>query len=476
MPQVLFIVHDYHQEDNQFPLNIGYLSSVLRQAKIDVRIYSQDIYHYNLSHLSNFLKHNKFDAIGISFLSPRFKTTILPLCKTINKFKKNAWLILGGHGPSPIPEYVLNETQADIVATGEAENVVIDIINSKTSKYDLANVDGIAYRINDEIYINKRNLPINDLDSIPFPAWDLFPIERYSTSSLLEQQSKSDKSLSILSSRGCTGNCNFCFHIHHKIRFRSIENVIEEIKLLKKRYGINYFFFADELFVSSEDRLYEFRDGFDKEKLKINFYCNSRVDLIDDELIKCLKSIGCKSLGLGFESMNQKVLNRMNKDTTIEQNNNAAKVCKENELPIKVNMIWGNIFDTKESLIDDVKFIKKYTDHSYPRTINPVIPFPGTSLYYYAIRKGFLKDADDFFNKFKNSDLFTVNFTDIGDEDYYKFLFNANKEIILDYVKHTSNDNSMAKQMIDSFYDLYFKKDYSFRGLRNRTRLDKKSN
>lgn len=103
---VLFIIHDLYQEDNHFPLGIGYMAAVLKREGVDVDVYCQDVFHYTNEELAELLKRNEYDLICVGFLAARFRETIVDLCSVINTYKKNAWLVLGGHGPSPIPEYV----------------------------------------------------------------------------------------------------------------------------------------------------------------------------------------------------------------------------------------------------------------------------------------------------------------------------------------------------------------------------------
>ena len=110
--KTLFIIHDLYQEDNHFPLGPAYMAAVLKKSGVEVSIYCQDIFHYTNGELADFLQKNEFDLIGVGFLAARFKETIIGLCNTINKYKKNAWLVLGGPGPTPIPEYVLKKTKA----------------------------------------------------------------------------------------------------------------------------------------------------------------------------------------------------------------------------------------------------------------------------------------------------------------------------------------------------------------------------
>ena len=175
--KVLLVIHEVYQDDNDFPLGPAYLTSVLKKEGFDVKVYCQDVFHYPNNHLANLLQKTHFDLIGLGFLAARFKETIEPLCKVINKNKKRALLVLGGHGPSPIAEYMLRKTKADVVVVGEGEETIVDLINCKVNKGSLADINGIAYREEKEIYINKRRRPINDLDSIPFPASE--PLSHY---------------------------------------------------------------------------------------------------------------------------------------------------------------------------------------------------------------------------------------------------------------------------------------------------------
>ena len=469
--KVLFIIHDVYQEDNDFPSGVGYLAAVLKKEGVEVKICCQDIFHYSNTELAKlFLKNESYDLIGIGFMAARFKETVLDLCVTVNKFKKNAWLVLGGHGPSPIPEYVLEKTAADVVTVGEAEETIVELLKCKLGGGDLSQIKGIAYRSREEVVINERRKPIMELDSIPFPEWSLFPMERYTTCQKLFGMDKDDKISGILTSRGCFNRCNFCYRMEGGIRFRSVENVVEEMKTLKEKYRVDYFFMNDELFNFPKKRTFEFYESLRKNDLKIKFACNARVDTFDEETAVCLKESGCKFLNFGMESSNQNVLNIMKKNTTVEQNIRAAEISRKVGIGLGLNFIWNNIGDTEKSLRNNVKLIKKYNTYDQIRTIRPMTPYPGCDLYYEAIERGLLSGPEDFFDKFKNSDLLTVNFTDIPEEKFYKLLFEANKELIIDYFMHTTRDMEAANSLINDFYKLYFKGDVKFRGARHYTK------
>ncbi len=466
-PKVLFIIHDLYQEDNFFPLGPAYMAALLKKNGVDVTVYCQDIFHYTNEELAGFLEENEFDIIGAGFLAARFKKTIEPLCRVIDSHKKNAWLVLGGAGPSPIAEYILKTTKADAVTVGEAEETMVELIKCKIEGRNLAKVKGIAYRAGERVVVNERRQPIKNLDSIPFPDWSLFPMEKYIACFKPSGANDADIAASILTSRGCINRCNFCYRMEKGIRLRSVDSIVEEMKILNKNYGVNYFEIEDELFIVSKQRMIDLKDALKRADLKIKFYCQARVDLFDEEFAELIKECGCQFLNFGMESSDQKVLDLMNKNTTVEQNIKAAKIARKAGIGLGLNFIWGNLGDTEESLRGNVDLIKKYNTYYQIRTIRPVTPYPGSDLYYEAIKRGLLSGPEDFFNRFKNSDLFTVNFTDIPLDKCYELLFLANKELIKDHYLNTTKDTEAANQLISDFYRLYFENEFEFSGARH---------
>ncbi len=475
MGKVLFIIHDVYQDDNNLPLGAAYMGSILREAGHDVEAYCMDVFHYTNEQLAEHLDKNDYDIIGLGYMAARYKETIVELCKVINKHKKKAWLVIGGPGPSPIPKYMLKNTGAEIVAVGEAEGTIVELLEAKIGGTDLSKVKGIVYK-DEEGYavVNERMPPIKDLDSIPMPAWDLFPMERYSRCIRPFGFTEDVNSMAILSSRGCVNRCNFCYRMEKGIRFRSIENVMKEIKILYDKYDVRYFKFVDELFTFSRKRVFDFRDAVKKSGMKFFFSCGARVDIFDKELILALKEAGCHFIYFGMESSSQKVLDLMNKNTSAEQNLKVARLCKELGVNAGLNFLWGNKGDDRESLMGNIKIIKEFNNYAQIRTIRPPTPYPGSDLYYDAIQMKLLEGPDDFFESFKNSDLILCNFLDMELKEAYALLAEANRELIFDHFKNTTGDMAAAERLSQAFHDLYFKKNFKFRGARHYVNPDYK--
>jgi len=461
--KVLFVIPDNYQTDNHFPLGPAYLAAILREHGVDVSVYCMDIYHYSNEDLAEHLDNNDFSMIGVGFLAARYVETIRPLLRVIGDHKRGALLMVGGHGPSPIPEFMLEDNPSvDVVCIGESEETIVDLVSGR----NLASIRGVAYREDGEVVVNDRRKPIRRLDDIPFPAWDLFPMDEYTT--CLKLWGHNGKTLSMLTSRGCNNNCSFCYRMEKGIRFRSVGNIIEEIEILKERYDVTGYFMADELFTASKSRVSRLHDALRERDLKIKFSTNARVDNFSLKMAQTLVDMGCTFINIGFESSSQEVLNKAAKNATVEENIRAAEICREVGLGFGLNFLWNLPGDTTESLQGNVDFIKRYNSYDQLRTVRPVCPYPGSPLYYQAIDEGLLEGPGDFFENFKNSDLIAVNFMHgMNDYEVYKLLFDANSELIHDYQQHTDMSVAEAEHLIEDFRRLYFSGDVSFRGARH---------
>lgn len=466
--RVLFIIHDLYQNFNQFPLGVAYMATSLRNAGHEVQVYCQDLNHHSNETVGDFVASGNFDIVGIGFLAARFNETVRPLCDVVNRNKKGAWLVLGGHGPSPIPEYTLRSTSADFVVVGEGEQTIVELLENKLAgKPSLEDINGISWMQNGECRQTPRRGLVHNLDSLGFPAWDLFPTEQYARSQKVFDQPSTEKSLAFISSRGCINACTFCYRMEKGVRVRSIANVVEELKILRNEFGIRYFFIQDEMFVLNRKRLVDFENELEKNGLDIRFSCDARVDILDRDILKSLKRCGCIFLNFGIESADDNVLRLMKKNCTVEQNTRAVEMTlEEGGIGLGLNILWGCEGDSVESLWKGVGFIKKYNTYKYIRTIRPPTPYPGSELYYRAIEMKKLSGPDDFFEKFKNSDLYMVNFTDIPLKEFYDALLAANRELIHDHYNHTGGAAEEAESLISAFSDLYSGKTTKFRGAR----------
>ncbi len=458
--KILLVIYDNESFIHWFPQGLAYIAAVLKKDN-EIVIYNQDLHHYPDEHLTKYLDKNKFDVIGLSLVGGYYQyRKLLKLSEAINKSKNRPFFMIGGHCVSAEPEYFLNKTNADVIIIGEGEDTSIELVNAVKSRNPLKDITGIAYKENGKIIINPQRKLIKDIDSIPFPAYELFPIEYYRL--VREPRTENtDFVMPVLSGRGCIYQCNFCYRNIKGLRKRSNENIFEEVKLLKKDYGINYIAFSDELLMSSEERVISFCEYIINNKINIKWNCSGRLNYASKQVIRLMKKAGCVFINYGIECYDDNMLQVMNKHLTTEQ----IRIGIENTLAEGIspgfNIIFGNIGEGKEELQKGVDFLLKYDDGSQIRTIRPVTPYPGSPLYYYAIKYGLLKDCEEFYEKLhKNSDLLSVNFSRLTDKEFYQSLYMANKTLLDNYAKNQTKKN------IDVLNLLYKVKNNKFRGFR----------
>ena len=460
--KILFIAYDNESFLTSFPLGIAYLAAVLRNKGCEVSIYSQDVYHLPEEHLVNYLKNNHFDLVGLGVIGGYYQyRKLLKISQAIASIpQRRFFFAIGGHGPSPEPEFFLRKTGADAVVMGEGEVVISNLVDALGSGSSVSAIKGLACWDGATVKINEREKLIEDVDAIPWPAWDLFPMDYYAMMRA-PGIGLTERSLMVFTGRGCPFSCNFCYRMDPGFRPRSAENIIEELSILKKDYHVNFFEFLDDLFMISQKRALEFCEKLIKANLGIHFTCQGRLNFASREVVRTLKKAGCTFINYGIEALDDTVLENMNKKLTV------AEIIKGIENTIAegvhpgLNVIWGNIGDNAETLRKGVDFIIKYTTYAQLRTIRPVTPYPGSPLYYHAIDKGLLEGPEDFYEKkHVNSDLFTVNFTEHSDEECYRLLCEANKRLINNYIDH------QKQSYMEQLRELYIEKDTSFRGFR----------
>jgi len=460
--RILLVVYDNDSYIHWFPQGLAYIAAVLKQEGHDVEIYNQDVHHYPEEHLTQYLDKNSFDVVGFSFIAGYYQyRKALKISDAINRVKKRPFYIIGGHGPAPEPEFFLNKTHADAVVIGEGEVTILELLNAISNHLQFNSIKGIAYKEGGKVIVNERRPLIKDIDSIPFPAFDLFPIDYYRLLRM-PHANNSDFVMPVLSGRGCTFECTFCYRMDKGFRPRSNESIIEEIKLLKRDYGITYVAFSDELLMSSEERVMGLCEDFLKEKLAIKWDCNGRLNYAKPETLRLMKRAGCVFINYGIEAMDDQVLKNMHKALTTKQILKGIEATLDAGISPGYNIIFGNIGDNRHTLEKGVEFLLKYDDGAQMRNIRPVTPYPGAPLYYHAIEVSLLKDCEDFYeNKHTNSDLISINFTDMSDEEFHQGLSDANTRLLNNYF------SKKLTSMVSQTKKLYIEKDATFRGYRH---------
>lgn len=400
----------------RYPLSLAYLAeTVRRNTPWDVVSYNADFnpenepirvgymagegfkaYRKNLNNLSSAIWREirsvvselRPDAVGISAKSQNFASAcnIARIAKELNK---DMVVVIGGPHPSMVKAEALKCPDIDICIKGEGEGAVTDLLNAVSGKMGLADIKGIIYRDGGNVVENKDREFINDLDSLPF-AYE-------HASELLRDYNKYPPEAFgyAFTTRGCPYNCFFCGSRHiwgRRVRCRSIENVIEEIGLLRKR-GIDKIQFLDDIFGVSKKHITELCGAIARNAQGLKWSCELHVKLVDEKLIVIMKKAGCVSIQLGIESGNNDILRRIRKQITIEDAMAASRIIRKHGISIEAFFMIGFPYDT-ESTIEDT--IKAMTDIKSDELIYSIFtPYPGTEAFEFCKNNGVITDDYD---------------------------------------------------------------------------------
>ena len=443
MSNVLLISYDNGSHLPVFPQNIFHLMGALQKQNHNVGIWYQDIHHEPDSKLSQILDDGFFDIVGLGFVAGYYPyRKAKSLSAVINKHpnRKKITYVLGGHGPAGAPGFFLQKMGADAVVVGEGESAICEIAES-----------GAKGIIRKEA-MNNDHPDLSCYESFPL---DIYRLNRCPTSE------RTDFVMPILSSRGCKWACSFCYRMLQGFHEREVSAIMEEIRYLHKNYFINHFDFEDELLMSSEHRAAEISEAILKLPFKIKWDCNGRLNFAKKPVLDLMKQSGCEYVNYGIESLNQKILNQMNKGIILEMIYIGVKNTLEAGLSPGLNLLWGFPGNTVDDLWDEVRFLEKYDPCHELRTIRPVTPYPGCRLFDEAVVAGLVKDAEDFYeNLHQNSDLISVNFMDMPTDSAHSMLNLANRAVYKNFLK------KRKRQFRRQTESLYLEGDTTFRGFR----------
>lgn len=433
--------HDEREGSAVLPLGLGYIARILDNIGVDVRVVDAAADRMNFDETLKAILSSEADFIGITALSTQYK-----FVKWISgeiKKKRNIPIILGAQLAHYNSKTVLENTGVDICVIGEGEITVQDIIYNYN---DLSKVKGIAFIDSEDKYIKTETRPrIKNPDIIPFPYWEKFNLNHYYFQNFYG--SKGTKGLNILTSRGCPYSCTFCSLSFPNVTYRSVDNVIEEIKLLKEKFGIDAVGFIDELFVISKKRVYEFCDKL--KGLDISWGGQGRANIIDDDekLLRAMKDSGAAYIGYGLESATSEMLSSMQKKTSVQQNINCVKAAQKVGLKVIAQFMFGFPGETFESVkasvdyFNEIHYVPPLGLDALPH-ISLTLPIPGSQLYEDAKAKGIVGDEDEYLSKisrgyFYNEEVI-VNLTSFTDAELIDLKYaaqNAMVENLINYNK-----------------------------------------
>jgi anaerobic magnesium-protoporphyrin IX monomethyl ester cyclase len=332
------------------------------------------------------------------WIKPAFE--VASIVKSINK---SIFTVLEGQHPSARPKDCLANPNVDFVVIGEPENTILELTNALEKKApDFNGIRGIGFVQVGVPVITSPRPPLEDLDSLPFPARHLLPMEEY-FAAVKENPLRGEiykPWTEILTSRGCPYNCIFCTH-HivwgRKWRGRSPENVVDEIEQVVRTYHVKQIDFLDDNMTLDRERMEDICDLIIKRGLKIEWFTPNgvRADTLNEELLTKMKKSGCKKIRVAPESGVQRVVDQIiKKNLDLKSVERAVILCKKVGIKVGCFFVIGLIGETKEEINETIKFayrLRQLGAESFVFSI--ATPIQGTELYEQAKRGGFLRDC-----------------------------------------------------------------------------------
>lgn len=394
--KILFIIPEFKSLSGKKSLTlnphlgIAYLSAFLIKNGIEVKVFDNGIEN-SYERLFSLVGEFKPDMIGVTVFSYCYNYA-RELIKSV-KSRFSVPLVIGGAHVNIIKKQILIDTEAEFAIKHEGEYGLLELLAEiKRSSLNFEAIKGLIWRNSEGIIIENPDRPfINDLDSLPFPEYGVFDIDKYFC--------YKDKMLPMVTSRGCPFSCNFCtvkLCMGQGFRPRSPENVVQEIEVFVKK-GWKNFSIGDDCFTLDTKRAEEICDLIIEKKLNIGFqFLNGiRADRVTDGLLMKMKKAGCTYISYGCESGNDNILKIIKKNISREQVRTAVLKTNAVKIPNSVNFIIGHTEETYQTAMDTLDFAKSLPT-AFTSFFN-LIPYPGTEAYHWVRENGrFLISCDKY--------------------------------------------------------------------------------
>jgi radical SAM superfamily enzyme YgiQ (UPF0313 family) len=383
-----------------YPIWLSYATAVVEQEH-RVRLVDAPAWDWGLKDILEDIKRFKPDLVVVDSSFPSLKNDI----KVAEKIKKESRSIIVLVGPptSQFSEEILRSTGVDIVARYEYDFTIMDVAEALEEGKDLRGIRGIAYKEDGKIVHNPNRefTSSEDLDKIPFVSEvykKYLNVKDYFLNYCLYPM------VQIFTGRGCPYQCTFCSwpqtFMGRKYRVRSIENLLDELKWIEDNLDVKEVFFEDDTFTINRKRVIDFCKGYRERGLSISWSCNARVDTLDLETIREMKKTNCRFLIVGFESADNEILKNIKKGFTVKQARKFVRNVKKVGLFLHADFIIGLPGETKETIEKTRRFIEWMKPDQLQ--VSVCSPFPGTELYEWCERNGYLltEDPDEYLDEY----------------------------------------------------------------------------
>jgi anaerobic magnesium-protoporphyrin IX monomethyl ester cyclase len=376
------------------PIGLMYVAAALEKAGFKVQMLDNYLMKKSTEEVKQLITQINPEIVGITCGSATYPRCV-ETSKAIKQAKPDCKIVVGGWHASYMPDSLLSNPEIDYVVMGEGERAITQLATAITTgkETQALTIPGVGCRHNGA---NIKNQPqyIENMDEIPYPARHLLPLELYDrTIEYLDAKPADVMSIS----RGCVFNCGFCETRKlwgNICRGFSPQRVIGEIQDLQSRYGTKGIYFINDNFTLRKEKTSELCNLMLENKLNLEWVCDTRVDLVNNELLALMSKAGCKTIWFGVESASQKILQRIGRNTTPQEVENAFKLCRKNGIKTACSFMLGLPDETLKDMEASLKFAKKLNPDWCQ--FNTFIAYPDSRLYNELIEKGNYVKLDEF--------------------------------------------------------------------------------
>jgi radical SAM superfamily enzyme YgiQ (UPF0313 family) len=402
------------------PLGTIYAASILRENGYEVSLFDTGL-KSGPEQIIEILDKQEPEVFvlyddGFNYLTKMCLTTMREAgFKMIQQAKEKGCTVLVSSSDATDHASLYLEQGADYIIYGEGEQTLLEIVESLKDKKDTHQIEGVFYKNSDgEIVKNKPRTILKDLDLLPLPAWDLIDVASYRK---IWEEGSHRFTLNIATTRGCPFHCNWCAKPIYGQRYNSHspERIVSMIEHLVNQYQVDRFWMSDDIFGLKPGWVQQFNKLLSEKSLKINYYIQSRADLLlKEDTIDALAQSGLEEVWIGAESGSQKILDAMDKGITISQIEEATQLLRSKKIRVAYFIQYGYLGEQKKDIEKTLNFIKRMKPDNIGVSVS--YPLPGTPFYDKV--KHELKDKTNWVD----SDDLAMMFKGTFNQDYYRKL------------------------------------------------------
>jgi len=406
----------------QLPVGLAYVMTATQKAGFQFDLIDMDIDQISMTDLTSMLSNKTYDIYALGCIVTGFRY-VREIAEIIKKTNPESLIVAGNSVATSIPEILLNHTQVDIAVLGEGDVTFVELVKAHDSGSGMSDIAGIAFKENNAIVYTALRPIIKDIDSIGFPDWNIFDLQKYGSYAHVNANVFSKQQVicyPLNSARGCPFACTFCYHVFKGKKYRKYSEAAVrcEIQRLHREFSCDFISFWDELTFPNKKSVERMVCELEKLDFAVTWEAPVRGDLFTDDdipLIKDLKAVGCDNLSFSLENASPVILRAMNKKMDVTQFIRQAKALWKAGVPPLTSIVFGYPQESPETIRETIAVCEEC--QIYP-SVGFLLPLPGTPIYEWAKKEGYIQDEVAYLEGSGDRQDFHINLTSMSDEEF----------------------------------------------------------